>query len=512
MPEQLSRRDFLKWASTLTLASLFQALPASQSNLASTAPPLPNIILVLFDALSAHNLSLYGYPRQTSPNLDKFVQRATVYHAHHTAGNFTTPSTASLFTSTYPWTHRAISLSGLVIPEVRPNNLFQMLSGSYYQFAFTQNIYADMLLYQFDQHLQQHPPLDSFSLAGNTFYNKLLKHDAILGMKAFDQFLFKREEAHGSLFLSLLNDLDVNLDSRRQAARLAETHPDGLPRLANTDITFLLEELMDGVMELVGELSTPFLAYFHLMPPHEPYLPTRQFRGLFDDGWSPSAKKRHPLSPRVPEERLNARRQTYDEFIANADAELGRLLDYLEKSGLLETSYVIITSDHGELFERGAHGHSTPLLFEPVIRVPLVISAPRQAARQDIYSLTSNLDLLPSLARLAGLPVPAWSAGQPLPGLGGEESPDRSLFVVEAKRSPARLPLRKASLALLKGRLKLVHYQGYKGAEDNYELYDLENDPDEQANLYPSHPLSADLRHELDQAQQAADQPFLPKK
>ena len=79
------------------------------------------------------------------------------------------------------------------------------------------------------------------------------------------------------------------------------------------------------------------------------------------------------------------KRQTYDEFIANLDYEFGRLLDYLEEIGLLGSSYLILTSDHGELFERGHRGHNTPLLFEPLLRVPLVISSPGQEERKDIH-------------------------------------------------------------------------------------------------------------------------------
>jgi arylsulfatase A-like enzyme len=90
---------------------LLRALPGAAQN-----QDLPNVIIILFDALCAFNLSAYGYPRQTSPNMERFASRATVYHNHHSAGNYTTPSTASLFTSTYPWTHRALNLNSLTAP------------------------------------------------------------------------------------------------------------------------------------------------------------------------------------------------------------------------------------------------------------------------------------------------------------------------------------------------------------------------------------------------------------
>jgi hypothetical protein len=195
MNSVLTRRDFLKLASAMTVAPLIDRVQSTRLRY-TRVQPLPNIIIILYDALSAFNLSLYGYQRKTSPNLERFASRATVYHNHHSAGNFTTPSTASLFTSTYPWTHRAFNLSSLIRAEIKPHNLFRLLGDSYHLNAFSQNIYSDMLLYQFEEYIENHPRLDSFSLAGHTFYNRLFPKDAINGMRSYDQFLFVREEAH----------------------------------------------------------------------------------------------------------------------------------------------------------------------------------------------------------------------------------------------------------------------------------------------------------------------------
>jgi arylsulfatase A-like enzyme len=508
----LSRRDFLKLASTMALVPALDQFAGLGRQYLGNNPDLPNVIFILFDALSAFNLSLYGYPRQTSPNLDRFASKATVYHNHRSAGNFTTPSTASLFTSTYPWTHRAYTLTGLITQSVRPNNVFRFLDDAYFQSVFTQNIYADMLLHQFEQFINHHQDLDSFTLAGNTFYNKLFDKDAVHGLKSYDQFLFKREEAHGSLFLSILNDLNVQLQKLLHTGKLAEIYPYGLPRLANTDLVFTLEQVMDGVLDMLSKTPSPSFSYVHLMPPHEPYTPTSQYLGMFDDGWMPEPKKRHRLSTRVPEERLNDRRATYDEFIANLDAEFGRLINQLEKTGVLENSYVVFTSDHGELFERGVHGHSTPQLFEPVIRIPLVISSPGQNQRKDIYTNTSNVDIMPTLMNIAGLETPDRCEGSVLPGLGGEEIPDRSLYTVEGKKNTTHGPMEKATIALVKEQHKLVYYTGYSNYDGKYELYDLNNDPDELENLYPGHPAAEEMQAELDQAFQAADQPYRNKK
>ena len=87
---QLNRRDFLKLSLALPAAAALSRLaPALLSAGHKQDQELPNVIIFVLDAMSAKNLSLYGYPRKTAPNFEKFAQRATVYHAHHSGGNFT---------------------------------------------------------------------------------------------------------------------------------------------------------------------------------------------------------------------------------------------------------------------------------------------------------------------------------------------------------------------------------------------------------------------------------------
>ncbi len=303
--KMLTRRDFFKLAGALPAAGLVSGLSLDRLHAVSMQTAAPNIIVLIYDAFSAQHLSLEGYPRRTTPNIDRFAQRATVYHNHHSAGNFTTPSTASFFSGVYPWTHRAFSLGGLVKPQLLEQNLFKELGDGYRRLAFTQNIYVDQLLYQYEKELESHPRLDSFSAAGHTFYNRLFKKDAILGLKSYDEFLFIREQAHGSLFLSLLNDLQSLLGAGLARRKLKQLYPEQLPRLANTDVYYRVDQTTDGVMQMLqaldqGGQDRPFFAYLHLMPPHAPYLPSSKFQGVFDDGWSPEAQKAAPAGGRYP--------------------------------------------------------------------------------------------------------------------------------------------------------------------------------------------------------------------
>jgi len=85
MKANLTRREFLKLASTLSMLPLLDLASTLQPARPTQAQERPNLIIILFDALAAQTLSLYGYPRRTSPNLERFAERATVYHNHHSA-------------------------------------------------------------------------------------------------------------------------------------------------------------------------------------------------------------------------------------------------------------------------------------------------------------------------------------------------------------------------------------------------------------------------------------------
>jgi arylsulfatase A-like enzyme len=168
------------------------------------------------------------------------------------------------------------------------------------------------------------------------------------------------------------------------------------------------------------------------------------------------------------------------------DAEFGRVMADLETSGVLQNSYVIVTSDHGELFERGEIGHASALMYAPVTHIPLLISAPGQKTRSDFRSLTSNLDLLPTLLQIVGKEIPDWIEGILLPGFGGTEDADtaRSIFPMMAKDNAVFRPIEHATFTLIKGGHELFFFTGYPNHADRFELYNLEEDPDELQDLF----------------------------
>jgi arylsulfatase A-like enzyme len=506
---QMSRRDFLKAVTLLSVTPLTDKIrEVSPSQVHSETA---NVIIILFDALSAHNLSLYRYCRETTPNLAKFAKRATVYHSHYAAGNFTTPGTASLLTGTYPWTHRALHHAGKVTKTYTQRSLFKLFEGPYNRIAYPHNFWAFLLLNQFRQDIDHYIDPKAFSLFDDMLYDRLTLGDANTKFRSFEHLLFRDIGLPSSLFLSLINRLRSFFGSKAILQAYTEHYPRGIPSLGSLyDVFFLLSDVIDGIITSMNDVSQSFIAYYHLFPPHDPYCPRREFVDLFDDGKIYATKKVHFFSQGHSKSVINQKRRKYDEYIAYTDAEFGRLYDSMNASGLMDNSYIIITTDHGEMFERGVIGHDTQLLYEPVIHIPLLISEPSQQQRRDVHTPTNCVDLLPTLLQVTGQPIPDWCEGEILPGLGGTENRERSIFSVEAKENPAHAPLRHGTVALIRGKYKLIHYFGYPGYEEEYELYDLENDPEELSDLYSSKgSLAADLQNQLKEKLQEINQPYL---
>ena len=501
----LNRRDFLKLAALALPAAAF-AKPLSRLSMPGAADSSPpNVILLVFDALTARNLSAYGYPRKTSPNFERFAERATIFHNYNSAGNYTVPGVASLLTGMYPWTHRAVNHSGLVRRDMLDRNIFALLGDQYNRIGFAQNGWASFILTQFKKDLDAYLSPAEFSLLAHIIGDKF--PDTNLAYRALDDFMFKMERSPSSLVFGALERTILYEQAKKIPAR---DYPRGIPKTGAYPVYFLLEDVLAGLVKMFSEAKSPSFSYIHLFPPHAPYSPLRQFYGKFwNDNYFPPSKPQHKLSDGQDERKVYIGRLSYDEYVATLDYEFGRFLDALDASGVLDNSYLIVTSDHGEMFERGDKGHDTPLLYDPVIHSPLIISAPGQRARRDVYAPVNSVDILPTLLRLAGKPIPDWCEGEILPGFGGEENYERATFSVEAKLNPAFAPFQIATISMRKRQYKLIYYKGYFGGEDWFELYNLEDDLEELVSLFDSEKsVAAQMRDELLERLDAADREF----
>jgi arylsulfatase A-like enzyme len=453
-----------------------------ENNISTT----PNILILLFDALSARNMSLYGYSRNTTPFIDEFAEQGIVYHSHYAGGNYTTPGTASLLTGTLGWTHRALHHLGVVKNEIIDNNIFRLQKSKYHTLSYTRNIFASLLIHQFSKFINKNiqvANLQNYSLSGNLFSQKIFYSDYISSLNGERQIQGYLTSSSSPILSLITKQLRINLRDTI-SNDLYEIFPRGV--LTNGfGHFFTLDQTIDYLKNLITELPKPFCSYIHIWPPHDPYATHVDFVDKFNDSWTPIDKPTHFFGQDIDRDIILEDRRMYDEFVAYVDKKFFELISLISDSNLLEDTIIIFTSDHGEMFERGIQKHTTQTLYEPIIKVPLIIRLPGQPKRVDIYNPTSCIDLLPTLQHLSGEPIPSWCEGEILPPFNKErEVRERSIYVLEAKENPKQAPLTKRTVAMIKGQYKLIHYLGYKGFEDVYELYDLENDPEELFDLY----------------------------
>ena len=211
-------------------------------------------------------------------------------------------------------------------------------------------------------------------------------------------------------------------------------------------------EVVDEALRWLGEdTSAPFFAWIHLYDPHTPYEAPEPYRSRF------------------PATRSGA----YDAEIAATDAQVGRLLAALEASGQLEETLVVVVGDHGEML--GEHDEPTHgfFLYEPAVRIPLILAGPGIAAIV-VEQQVRIVDVMPTVLGRLGLPMPAEVQGADLaPLMAGASS--EPLYAYSESWHP-RYHYGWSDLAAIQhGRYKLI------GAP-RPELYDLEEDPGELDN------------------------------
>lgn len=171
--------------------------------------------------------------------------------------------------------------------------------------------------------------------------------------------------------------------------------------------------------------------------------------------------------------------QDYLACVQGVDDQTGRLLDYLDKTGLATNTVVFYTSDNG--FYLGDLGmYDKRFMYEPGLRVPLLVRGPgvQPGTTTDLFAL--NVDFAPTFLELAGVSVPPEMQGRSLaPILRGQPPPDwRDAFYYRYYHDPGHHNTR-AHLGLRTTTHKLVHYW----KQNAWELYHLTADPLEQRNL-----------------------------
>ena len=519
MGNKVSRRELLKLSSLLPFLYFIQGDRRSRNTIPDDSN-YQNILIVIFDAWSAHNISLYGYPRDTTPNLNRLAERAIVYHNHFSSAPWTLPGTASILTGVYPWAHRAFNSradnnnqSGM-IEKFHVSNLFSLFAEKGFStLAYTHNPYVEILLNQLYEQIHSHLESEKLLLYHDPLLGLIFPNDELATRLAQRQIFWDEDHVANSLLLSDVLKEWINNKIQKIVDEYKYEFPRRPPSLNPFEYFYLQEDATDWLINTLKNQPQPYLGYFHFYPPHAPYRTRREFIDIFKGGWSPPAKPEHIFSDGEPEHKVLKQRRLYDEFIAYVDSEFARMFTALEESGALKNTWVILTSDHGERFERGSFGHKNLLMHNPVIHIPLLIFPPGQKDRVDVYQRTNAVDLLPTLLNIIGMDVPACCEGEILPPFQNNyEGDERTTFAMNPRENFPHSKITEGIYSIFKGNYKLLYYFGLrqmKGYDEYFELYDIENDPEELNNLYGSQKnIADDLFNELITVMKQADAPY----
>ena len=299
-----------------------------------------NVLVCVMDAARPDHIGYYGYPRETTPNIDRIAAQSLVFDNHFSQYPQTTESTTSLFTSQYPDMHLATKTRAL------SGKTFTIAKGlkpaGYYTVLFSMHIAVS-------------------SAAG-------------VGVDFDDVVL---------------------VGGRRWSDRT------GMPEGDRT-----AEGLIKAVREwLESNPQTPFFMYIHLTPPHYPYNAPEEMKQLFAGQTPPTLWQGSSDLPGA-EAALSPMESTpmpdqvnlYDANLRHADWAVGQLEAALADTGLLDSTILILSADHGEPFGEHEYRWHSNCPYDEAIHIPLIVKFPGDTiAPRRISALTQSIDLLPTI-------------------------------------------------------------------------------------------------------------------
>lgn len=338
----------------------------------------PNILLITADGLDADHMSLYGYERETTPNIKALAEDSLLaLNAFNNSGN-TMGSVVSMYTGKYPTTTRALYapdiLKGEDAYQHLPNILRQL---GYYNVQYTYPHHADAYVRNV---LEGFDEANGKTQQQNVFLNKLNRY------LSTDTAYFQYEVAN-----RLIDRLRHITFIKRMLTQQEI--------LFGTTQIFNDPEKIDKVFRALNNSSQPVFAHIHWMGTHGPLREPKN--RTFSAGKSIEAQEPWDVD-------------IYDDSILDFDDAIAHITDDLKEMGIYDKTILIISSDHSQ-------NNGT------LKRIPLLIHFPEGQHRSELRSSVQIIDLPPTLLDYLGLRQPEWMKGVSL--LKGEPG-ERPIFAV----------------------------------------------------------------------------------
>lgn len=396
----------------------------------------PNIILIIVDALSAEDMSLFGYDLETTPQLEEFTQSWSIYANAQSPNNCSLDIYPAIITGRYPGSFCQYSQYGdLIRSSDKWVNLFEILDHVGYETWWT-----------------------GYKSPG--FYHTGAGIDYFFA-RPYDE---------------VLQTTWIQMDGVRK------TYFPYVPLLFYQVVHSLKDYGPGGNKNNIGSdlieqkaMHPPFFLYIHYTGVHGvPYssgsflgsiLPLEE--GLLDRESQKNFYGEYKLQDQLNVDKLRLR---YDEAILNQDTRLKDIISTIKNAGYYDSSMIIITGDHGQVFNHGYSSHCSPLVSYAETHVPLMIKYPYQNSGETISTVVSTIDLTPTILDVVGITYQRdWFDGISLLENTNRQISNRYVF--------AGRGCTQEYAAALNNQYK-INIRG-----DEISLFDYINDPDENNNL-----------------------------
>ncbi|MFH0832168.1 MAG: sulfatase [Candidatus Aenigmatarchaeota archaeon] len=413
-----------------------------------------NVIVFVLDALRTDHMSLYGYYRNTTTNIDKFADKGIVFENAFSQSFNTLPSVTSLFTSTYPSSHGVyyvykdtLNRDIPTLPRILKNYDYKTAAFSPSDDPYTNHILADfdeghrlVPYYEFEDNYifdwLENNSEEKFFL----YYHTYNIHAPYLVTNDDDLKIYTRDcnSEIGGTFKYVYNisrdkliDYYYN-DSERFFEYFDRNFIDGLNLSSIKNYTY--EERWEIILE--NPQQRKLKKFFHV----------EVFREIF--------KEDHVCI-----------KSLYDTKIYLVDQFLNRIFEKIDELNLTKKTIIIITADHGEaLFDHGEMSHTQ--LYDEVLHIPLIVKTPDIKNKIVVEGLAESVDIMPTILDVLGIPVNHVAQGKSL------------LLTLNRTMAKEYVYASFGEDYTIRSKDWKLYRHG-----DWTELYDIKNDPDEMINV-----------------------------
>lgn len=482
-----------------------------------TSNKRPNILLITSDQQHWNTIGAFN-PEISTPNLDRLAREGTIFTRAYCPNPTCTPSRSSIITGQYPSQHGAWTL-GTKLSESAHTVGEDFIKGGY-KTALVGKAHFQPLA-----STEEYPSIEAYPILQDLEFWKTY-NEPYYGFQHVELARNHTNEAHvGQHYAIWLEEKGCAnwRDYFRGPTGTMDSSAEykwPIPEEFHYDAW--IAERTNALLSQFQQKDDSFFLWASFFDPHPPYLVPEPWDTMYDParltlpGKTEGEHDANPPHYRLTqeekpdfsqyresgfgnhgfrshlqnEEELRRNMAVYYGMTSLMDKYIGSILTKLDELGLSDHTIVVFTTDHGHFF--GQHGLTAkgPFHYEDMIRIPMIVRYPGHVPAGRITdSLQSLVDYAPTLLSYAGLPVPRTMTGCDQSAVwNGDADRVRDHVLCENHHEPTTIHLK----TYVANRYKLtVYYNQVYG-----ELFDLEQDPQEQRNLW-NDPDYASLKSDL---------------